>query len=644
MRGYMKLRMPWGAADQAQSAADSKKTGAASQTARPSGWLNAGVNRQIRSFVPGQTIRGEVLSRNGSDVQIRLSEDLVVQAKIDQNMNLEVGKSMTFEVRNNGSALTLSPLFENMSADVNVLKALEMAGLPVNETSVSMTRQLMEAGLPVERNALQQVYREVVSYPQAEVSDVVNLHKLGLPVNEANVSQMMSYRNLTHQLLDGMESVLGALPDALEGMAREGNLQGLTGLYQELFALAREGAGEALPQLAEGEMAASGTAVRQEAEAPPSQQAAAGTGPGGQVLAAPPDGGQAQASAGLGGMAGPAAGILAEESKGWGETAGKAPDGAIQEGIPAADILPAEGETAGAAAALGQQAPEAEILSAASRQAISGQLFRMLQELLPDGEEARQLAEQIRQFGQGNGDAGQLFETAGKLLQAARTAEGGIQRLHRIFSGEAFRELLSETLKQRWMLRPEELAENGKVEELYRRMDRQLKTLSHALESGGQADSAAFRAASAMSQNIDFMNQLNQLYTYVQLPMHLLQGDAQGELYVYANKKNLAENDGKISALLHLDMEHLGPVDVYVMLEQAKVNTRFYVRDDEMLDFLADHMPILTKRLKERGYDCSFSMTAREEGKEEGPNSGIGPILEQEKGVLITQYAFDVRT
>ena len=644
MRGRMKLRMPWGNVEQAGSAVGGKKAGDASRTSKSSGWASSAViNRQIRSLVPGQTIRGEILSRNGSDVQVRLSDDLVLQAKIDQNMNLEVGKSMTFEVRNNGSALTLSPLFENMSADVNVLKALDMAGLPVNDASVSMTRQLMEAGLPVDRSSLQQIYREVASFPQAEVSDVVNLHRLGLPVNETNVNQMISYRNLTHQILDGMESILETLPETLENLAQGGDLSGLAEMYRELFALAREGAEEGMQPLPEGalpEDGGAGTAFAASA-ADGQPDMAAGTVPGAQ---AQPDAVSGeQAPAGLGSTPAAAAGILLEESKGWGVEAQAAGASGGAE-IPAEEIFPAGGEGTGGPAVMTAQETGEAYVSAVARQTISEQLFQVLSGLALDGEEVQQLAEEIRQFGQGNADPRSFMETAGKLLQAARTVEGGIQNLHRVFSGDAFRNLLLDTLKRNWTVSPEELTESGKVEELYRRMDRQLKSLSHALEAGGGTESAAFRAVTSMTQNIDFLNQLNQLYTYVQLPLHLRQGDTQGELYVYANKKNLAENDGKISALLHLDMEHLGPVDVYVMMEQAKVSTRFYVQDDEMLDFLAAHMHILTQRLAERGYDCSFSLTTREEEQEKGKNSGIRPILDQEKGVLVTQYAFDVRT
>lgn len=134
------------------------------------------------------------------------------------------------------------------------------------------------------------------------------------------------------------------------------------------------------------------------------------------------------------------------------------------------------------------------------------------------------------------------------------------------------------------------------------------------------------------------------MYTYVQLPLRLQQGNAHGDLYVYTNRKNLAGKDGAVSALLHLDMEYLGPVDVYVAMQKNKVNTKFYVADDGMLDFLEAHMDLLTDRLQKRGYDCSMSMEIRGEKDSDASKEGLGPILGQEKGVALAQYAFDVRT
>ena len=66
------------------------------------------VNRQIRALVPGQTLRGEVVSREGNNAQIRLLQDVLVDAKVDADIRLELGQNITFQVKNNGQTLNLS--------------------------------------------------------------------------------------------------------------------------------------------------------------------------------------------------------------------------------------------------------------------------------------------------------------------------------------------------------------------------------------------------------------------------------------------------------------------------------------------------------------------------------------------------------
>ena len=65
------------------------------------------VNRQIRALVPGQTLRGEVVSREGNNAQIRLLQDVLVDAKVDADIRLELGQNITFQVKNNGQTLNL---------------------------------------------------------------------------------------------------------------------------------------------------------------------------------------------------------------------------------------------------------------------------------------------------------------------------------------------------------------------------------------------------------------------------------------------------------------------------------------------------------------------------------------------------------
>lgn len=514
------------------------------------------VNRQIRALVPGQTLRGEVVSREGNNAQIRLLQDVLVDAKVDADIRLELGQNITFQVKNNGQTLNLSPLFTNMATEGTVLKALDMASLPVNENTVAMTKQLMDAGLPIDKNTLQQIWHESNAFPDAEILDLVNLHRLELPVTEENITQMASYRNLTHQLTAGIAETGESLTNMLQGLVESGDIEQAATIYSEVLELLafEDAAGETVTgqQQTEGPLPEPGvdvTVTPEEAEQMPVQPSA--TAP----------------------EAVPGQKTIIEEPT---ETA------------------PGNGQTI-------KENPGAEKTQEAPQ-------LQNLQKLLKQGLETKD-----------------------------------IPLLRSILHNSKVAELPAKLLADRWSIKPEDVESPEKVEELYQKLGKQLKGLSNLLEENGQRGSSAYQNVTNLSQNVDFLQQINQTYAYIQLPLHLRQGEHKtGELFVYTNKKNLARKDGQVSALLHLDMEHLGPLDVYVTLKDTKVSTKFYVQNDTILDYLEANMDVLTERLQKRGYDCKCETTLRTELQQTA--QAMAPLLKTEGSVPVAQYAFDVRT
>ena len=514
------------------------------------------VNRQIRALVPGQTLRGEVVSREGNNAQIRLLQDVLVDAKVDADIRLELGQNITFQVKNNGQTLNLSPLFTNMATEGTVLKALDMASLPVNENTVAMTKQLMDAGLPIDKNTLQQIWHESNAFPDAEILDLVNLHKVELPVTEENITQMASYRNLTHQLTAGIAETGESLTNMLQGLVESGDIEQAATIYSEVLELLafEDAAGETVTgqQQTEGPLPEPGvdeTVTPEEAEQMPVQPSATAPEavPGQKTIIEEPT----------------------ETASGNGQT--------IKEN-PGAEKT--------------QEAPQ----------------LQNLQKLLKQGLETKD-----------------------------------IPLLRSILHNSKVAELPAKLLADRWSIKPEDVESPEKVEELYQKLGKQLKGLSNLLEENGQRGSSAYQNVTNLSQNVDFLQQINQTYAYIQLPLHLRQGEHKtGELFVYTNKKNLARKDGQVSALLHLDMEHLGPLDVYVTLKDTKVSTKFYVQNDTILDYLEANMDVLTERLQKRGYDCKCETTLRTELQQTA--QAMAPLLKTEGSVPVAQYAFDVRT
>ncbi len=514
------------------------------------------VNRQIRALVPGQTLRGEVVSREGNNAQIRLLQDVLVDAKVDADIRLELGQNITFQVKNNGQTLNLSPLFTNMATEGTVLKALDMASLPVNENTVAMTKQLMDAGLPIDKNTLQQIWHESNAFPDAEILDLVNLHRLELPVTEENITQMASYRNLTHQLTAGIAETGESLTNMLQGLVESGDIEQAATIYSEVLEL-----------LAFEDAAGETVTGQQQTEGPLPE-------PGVDVTVTPKEAEQMPVK----------------------------PSATAPEAVPGQKTIIEEPT---------ETAPD------------NGQTIKEN----PGAEKTQ--------------EAPQLQNLQKLLKQGLETKD--IPLLRSILHNSKVAELPAKLLADRWSIKPEDVESPEKVEELYQKLGKQLKGLSNLLEENGQRGSSAYQNVTNLSQNVDFLQQINQTYAYIQLPLHLRQGEHKtGEMFVYTNKKNLARKDGQVSALLHLDMEHLGPLDVYVTLKDTKVSTKFYVQNDAILDYLEANMDVLTERLQKRGYDCKCETTLRTELQQTA--QAMAPLLKTEGSVPVAQYAFDVRT
>ena len=208
----------------------------------------------------------------------------------------------------------------------------------------------------------------------------------------------------------------------------------------------------------------------------------------------------------------------------------------------------------------------------------------------------------------------------------------------KLFGSKEYNQVMAKAMEQQWLIKPEQVAGKKDVETFYRRLQSQTEQLMESLHQAGK-DTPLAKSLTAMQNNIDFMNQMNQ---YVQLPLKMSGGEAHGDLYVYTNRKSAKKEDGSVSALLHLDMEHLGPMDVYVRMQDMNVSTKFYLKDDGIIDFIAEHIHLLDERLQKRGYSFRSEIFQSEEIK--GSPNVIETLTAQErKATLLAQYSFDVR-
>ena len=660
----------------------------------------AAYSRQGSAPAPGTMITGEIVEKDGDQVTIRLGNDTTISAKLQGNANIEVGMKMTFEVAKGAdNKMALRPLYSNLANNSTAMSALKAAGLPVNSTTLAMTDKMMSENMPVNRNALAEMFRNVSTHANASPESIVQMTKLNMPLTETNVIQFDNYRNFEHQITNDLQNVSEGIAnlfnEAVEGSYNItgdvsqtfGNLSANEVVNEVLNLIDTDSLETIMPDktnMPETPGQVTGDTVQMQAQsgeaAPAGESAETVTGDTATVVT-----GSAQTLSAATDTAGVLLDMTDNNTAVMGEGAavslnentqviggGNTVTAGIENNALTAEAAGAEEAPANVATTIkstvdGLISNLKTMFSSDDGQAQTGPVNENLS--LTGKEQAQltgELSDVLRLAGKENAvsqplDPAQVLKSVRELVKeynaAANTAlspddpafaakQTITKKLAGLLGSDGFSKLIKDSVKAQMSIKPQDVAGEGKIEELYEKIRSTTGRINEMMQSMARGDSVVAKSAAALNDNVNFMNQLNEFVNYVQLPLKMAGEDANGELYVYTKKKNLADNNGNLSALLHLDMEHLGPMDVYVtMRDYTKVSTNFYLQSEQLLDFMEAHIDELTKRLTEKGYETSTRVSHKKPGEQ------ITPITDEftreEAGtsapVAVAKMRFDVR-
>lgn len=618
----------------------------------------------MQELEPGSTFEGTVNSVKNGKVVLALGNGQTITARLDGKVSIQPGESMFFQVRSNdGTTIALRPYVQ--AGNINnpiLLNALTAAGVPATERNITMVDSMMKEQMSISRQSILDMGRVVGSNPNVNVNTAVLMTKIGLPVSAEMASQFENYMVDQHAIVDEMDLAMNQLGRLL-GDADLGEEQSFELYGKVLDILNGEGETPAqttdgLQQNDTGTMVNAGENIEMEAAVQQSKNGAAAEGVQKQVqqqntkdLISMGAAGQEQSA----GVAENAENIAGEQ------TAGNAAQ-SMQTGIDAADVL--KNTQADTAADFKNVQGQTDTLERILDQNGLDHLKRLLQNIptLTGNTDLFEVQEEEDVFvdTMSGDDAGKkAFElaqaepevtlkqsmTAEDFLNTLRDAlkqnqEYGFAGMTRLFGSKEFAAILKNRAEKQWLLEPEQLREASKVSDLYERLDHQMKQMENVMKAAGVTQNSFVQTAADIRSNIEFMNQINQVYTYVQLPLKLSGQNASGDLYVYTNKKNLNDPEAELTAFLHLDLENLGSTDVSIRMKDKNVKTNFYIADDASYDLIEKHLPVLEKRLAQKGYRCSITMS-----KEEKKVEFVEDFLQRDmpQAGTLHRYSFDVR-
>ncbi|MFR4055931.1 MAG: flagellar hook-length control protein FliK [Agathobacter rectalis] len=515
----------------------------------------------LNEMSKGMIFEGTVSSVRGNQVKLALSNGQQILARLAGKFSFEQGQSVFFQVKNNdGGTIEIKPYtVDGEGANLTLMDALKAAGLSVDGINLSMVNKMMEEHMPIDKISLNQMYQLVQDNKDINVTTLVELKRLGIEINQVNAAQFENYANDKQAITIAMDSLIDELPNALS--AEDLSMYKLVTQARDILNIVTEGlTEEAFISSEASDMSQYEAIMRDNKSAPVVKKHF----------------------------------NIAELFESLNSVSGESQDIHTTQKInnaPATDtILLQENETK--SNTIGFLLSDKQI----------EELNEQVRMLLPDLQENN-----ISLYSEDSSVVGILNDIKSMLENTPANAD----TLRHLFSGEAFKLMLKEALEQQWMIKPGDLEKNPKkLDGLYDKIEKQITNMEIILKTSGVVNPKAEALADNIRGNIEFMNQINEAYTYVQVPLKMNEKNASGQLYVYTNKKSMSNPDKELSAFLHLDLEHLGGTDVSIKMLHRKVTTNFYLDSDESYALVKQFLPVLEKRLQDKGYNCELNVNS----------------------------------
>ena len=472
----------------------------------------------LRSLADGDTFSANITDVSGEQVTITLDGGQSFTASLLNSTAYNIGDRADFVIQDNkGENIVLKAVTMQATAleTAMINKSLKAAGIMPTLRNREMVLELMRNGMPIGRDALLDMVKELSSHSSAEIGDIIALKRMGIEVTDDSLRSYQNYKEYN----GAMQRDIAALGEKLFESVDSG--KALSDVVKLLV-------GDEFP-----------------------------TGNG----------------------------TVEDNSKESTKTGAQTQQPAGTQADEKADIAQKN---------LMSDVKNMVAGMVDNYSAATGRSLKLSYEFLNTDNLARFMDEFARMA--------EEFEKEPLLKN----------KLHGILKGDKASRLLNELVRDIFSMKMTDVADSESVKE---HIAKTLDKLSSISEYAATNQNAALsNVASQMSNNMEFLNSMNQFMAAVQVPIKNIGEHGEGELYVYRRNKQKCGEDDTVKAFLHLDMEHLGALDIYVTLKGSSVATNFKVEDESVLDFLEANMEQLTKKLSEDGYNVSVSVSEKEDG------------------------------
>lgn len=530
-------------------------------------------------FSEGQLVKGIVTDIHDSRITIQMEDGTAFTGQLADASKYSIGQKAAFQVLNTSAKTILMKSLSEayiLNSDDTIFKALDAANLPKNIKNIDVVRALLNTQQSISKESILSSLRFCSRFPESSADAVLTMKYLSLPMTKESVAVFEQYQNQNHQLMTKMNVLTESVNQILDFAGKQSPSTAIH-MGMQFLDLALENSDFLNLPLDSDSIQSNETFAASSGQILVSENYPDGT-PlpkdtlfiNGELVSAK----------------------LVEEEIVFIEDSDVSDElrRLVQE-TPKESITLLSKESTGITELSSNGVVKEQIGTLLPTQTLTE--FQTLIKELPLPE---QLMQEIQN---GTATSKEVLTKLQTILPTLPPEEAG-----KLLSSIGFKALLKEQLLSGWTISPKAFKNPENIEKLYEKLDRQLETITKFSENVNSQKSFSDMGttSSNMQQNLQFIKTLNENLNYMQLPLKLSEENAHGDLYVMTKKDSLKKHPDKLRVLLHLELEHLGTLDVHIEKENTNVTTKFFVQDKKTLRLFEKNIELLSDALNEQGF------------------------------------------
>lgn len=552
----------------------------------------------LKELSKGDSFSGKVIGINNNTLTIKLNNGNEINAKMAEQIKVNVGSIVEFFVKQkNSNGIVISP--NNTSNDI-VKQILNNNGFAASDKNIQITNALINNYMPTDKRFMQKIMQASYNFPNVSVDDIISMTKLNIPITKENIDIYNQYKNSQHQLTNDISNLTNSIEGYINDLANDNTINPSNEINKIVKALFNNGD---ISIVDKNELISQNIGNQNTTNQNEYYNSIKGN---------------------------------SIESN----------DNIISYNYNKEQIANDN---------ISNIIENSTLSENKEYNKISDSIIKIAQILIIDAED---LATRI------NIESDESEQILNKIINFSETKADLLNNLseltfnnqsnfNNLISKEGFIFILKQSINKELSLDAKNMKDSNEIDDLYSETSSKLSKLINDFSGDNHSGAKEFsNNAKEMQQKLDFIQNINNMYAYAQLPVNASGNNFNSELFVYMNKKAKISDKKNISAMLHLDMDNLGPIDVHVTLNNSEVITKFYVEDEESARIIKEHMDMLQEALKNNGLNLHSETINRNSDninnidiKTTNSNNMVhNEIFQNELEKSVKRYTFDVRS